>query len=40
MPRKRLARRERTALTRAVLSGFVSGTARAVVTWLLDLVHQ
>ncbi|MGX4690731.1 hypothetical protein [Streptomyces sp. JNUCC 63] len=36
MPRTRLTRRERLALARAVLRGAVSGTVRAVITWLLD----
>ncbi|WP_277879823.1 hypothetical protein [Streptomyces gobiensis] len=36
MSRKRLTRRERLTLARATLSGAVSGTVRAAVTWLLD----
>ncbi len=36
MSSKRLTRRERLALSRIVLSSFISGVARAVATWLLD----
>ncbi|MGW0631778.1 hypothetical protein [Streptomyces sp. NPDC002758] len=36
MSRTRLTRRERLVLARAVLSGAISGTLRAVITWLLD----
>jgi hypothetical protein len=35
MSRKRLSRRERVALACAAVTGFVSGTVRAIVTWLL-----
>ncbi|MFE7183082.1 hypothetical protein [Streptomyces erythrochromogenes] len=36
MTRTRPTRRERPALARAALSGAVSGTVRAFITWLLD----
>ncbi|WP_327341331.1 hypothetical protein [Streptomyces europaeiscabiei] len=35
MSRTRLTRGERLALARAALSGVVSGTVRAILTWLL-----
>lgn len=39
MSRKRLTRRERLALIRAALGGFVSGATRALTTWLLDKIQ-
>lgn len=36
MSRKRLTRQERLATVRAILTGLISGTARAVVTCLLN----
>jgi hypothetical protein len=36
MSRTRLIRRERLALAGAALRGALSGTARAIITWLLD----
>jgi hypothetical protein len=39
MSSKHPTRRERLALTRIVLSGAISGIARAVTTWLLDQLH-
>jgi hypothetical protein len=34
-----LTRRERLALARAALAGFVSGVVRAVAGWFLDQLH-
>ncbi|MEE1943288.1 hypothetical protein V1L54_28445 [Streptomyces sp. TRM 70361] len=36
MSRTPLTRRERLALAGAALSGAISGTIRAVITWLLE----
>ncbi|MFC5639394.1 hypothetical protein [Streptomyces bullii] len=36
MPRTPQTRHERLTLTGAALSGAVSGTVRAVITWLLE----
>ncbi|WP_435220555.1 hypothetical protein [Streptomyces sp. Tue6028] len=36
MSHTRLTRRERLALARAVVSGAVSGAARASIAWILD----
>lgn len=36
MSRTRMTRRERLALAGAALTGAVSGTLRAIITWLLD----
>lgn len=38
MSRKPRARLERMALARAALNGLVSGSARAVTAWLLNLL--
>lgn len=36
MTHKRVSRKERWTLVRAAVSGFASGTARVVASWLLD----
>jgi hypothetical protein len=36
MSRERLTRRERLTLAGAALRGAISGTVRAITTWLLD----
>ncbi|MCZ4122718.1 hypothetical protein [Streptomyces sp. H39-S7] len=36
MSRTRLTRRERLTLVRAATSGLVAGTARSLLTWLLE----
>lgn len=36
MSRKRLTRRERPILANAALSSLISGTAKALVSWLLN----
>jgi hypothetical protein len=39
MSRMPLTRRERMALAGAVLKGIVSGSARAVIAWLLEQLN-
>ena len=39
MPRAHLTRRERLALARAALGGFIAGATRALVAWLFDEIH-
>ncbi|WP_257153618.1 hypothetical protein [Streptomyces lunaelactis] len=36
MPRTQRNRRQRLALGRTALAGFIAGTTRAVIGWLLD----
>ncbi|WP_427764154.1 hypothetical protein [Streptomyces sp. DSM 41931] len=40
MSRTRLTRRERLALAGAALAGAVSGTFRAITTWLLERLRD
>ncbi|MER5758907.1 hypothetical protein [Streptomyces sp. NPDC002082] len=36
MPTRKITRRERLAIIRTVLGSVLSGTARALTTWILD----